>query len=114
MAKKLTKEQEQKYAVEGIDILKKTATKDVTFQHEGKEYTVTGAKLKRGIVKDLNLTNEGEVASMFQKLWDRQVALVEGLEAVLDELDWDEFDELFNEWFSPISDGFDELEKKFS
>lgn len=114
MARKLTAAQEKAAALDSKRVLQTTATKEVTVEHNGKTYTVAGAKISYGLIKNLKLESEAEFSQLFDKLWEKQVAKVEGLSEILDELDWEEWEALFAEWFSPISEGLDELEKKYA
>lgn len=113
MAKKMTENQQRAMFADTVAMLKQTRTADVTFKAAGKTWTIAGTKINRGLVKDLKL-GEAEIANLYDNLFNRQIAKVEGLDEVLDEMDWEDYDKLFQEWFQPVNDGGAELEKKYS
>lgn len=124
MAKKKMTEQEVRAAQETYQnamsefatVLKTTPMKRTEFEAAGKTWVMPEVKVPRGLVKPfLNKGNTdiGEFATIYAELWDREVAKIEGLEEVLDEMDWEEWDKLFNEWTSLVVEKMEKLEKKY-
>lgn len=115
MAKKKLNDVEARNAwLDTVNALKITATNEVSFTVEKKKYIIPSVKINHGLVKKLNWGDETSVPTMLTQLWEKQVAKIDGLEDILDELDWEEVDGVIEKFIEPIMNAVEEVEKKYS
>lgn len=114
MAKKKLTDVEARAAFEELrGALKTTATNEVTFKVDKKTYKLNSVKVSYGTVKKMNLTDEAAITNIFASLWENEIAKTEGLSEIVDELDWEEADELMETFLAPLNDALETIQKKY-